>query len=134
MLHVSKIIIVFFISIPTYSQSFVYSKNYFRWPVGVKPGVVANFGELREGHWHMGLDVRTDQKINQPVYAAADGYIARISVHAFGYGHAIYINHPNGLTTVYGHLNEFFPTLDNFVKAAQYQKQSWDIELQFSPE
>jgi len=132
MLHHVRIIVIFFISIDSYSQSFVYSKDYFRWPVGNKPGIVANFGELREGHWHMGLDVRTDQTVNVPVYAAADGYISRISVHPFGYGQAIYIDHPNGLTTVYGHLNKFYNYLDSFVRAEQYKRQSWEIELQFS--
>ena len=114
-----------------YCQSFVYSKNYFRWPVDIKPGIVANFGELRANHWHMGLDVRTDHKVNIPVHAAADGYIARVTVSPFGYGQAIYINHPNGLTTVYGHLNKFFPKLDSFVTAQQYKQESWAIELEF---
>src|SRR5437762_4417436 len=132
MLHALRIIILFFLSIPLYSQSFVYSKNYFRWPVANKPGIVANFGELREGHWHMGLDIRTDQRENMRVYAAANGYIARISVHPFGYGQAIYINHPNGLTTVYGHLNKFFPKLDSFVHQQQYKRQSWEIEMEFT--
>ena len=135
MLHGLKIIVsIFFISIKVYSQPFVYSKNYFRWPVSNKPGIVANFGELRAGHWHMGLDIRTDQKENMPVYAAADGYIAKISVKPFSYGQAIYINHPNGLTTVYGHLNRFFPKLDSFIRAEQYKRQSWEIELQFTKE
>jgi murein DD-endopeptidase MepM/ murein hydrolase activator NlpD len=116
----------------TYCQPFVYSKNYFRWPVNAKPGIVANFGELRANHWHMGLDVQTDHKVNMPVYAAADGYIARITVNPFGYGQAIYINHPNGLTTVYGHLNKFFPKLDSFVTAQQYKQESWVIELEFT--
>src|SRR5436190_5537995 len=132
MLHGSKIIICLIFSLKIYSQSFVYSKDYFRWPVDNKPGIVANFGELRSDHWHMGLDVRTDQKVNMPVYAAADGYIAKITVQAFGYGQAIYINHPNGLTTVYGHLNKFFPGLDSVVVAEQYKRQSWDIELDFT--
>ena len=132
MLHGLKIIICLIFSLKIYSQSFVYSKDYFRWPVDNKPGIVANFGELRSNHWHMGLDVRTDQKVNMAVHAAADGYIARITVQPFGYGQAIYINHPNGLTTVYGHLNKFFPALDSTVVAEQYKRQSWDIELNFA--
>jgi murein DD-endopeptidase MepM/ murein hydrolase activator NlpD len=123
---------VFIFPTQLHSQSFVYSKNYFRWPLANKPGIVANFGELRSDHWHMGLDIRTDQKENLPVYAAADGYIARISVKPFSYGDAIYINHPNGLTTVYGHLNKFFPKLDSFVTAQQYKQQSWEIDLDFT--
>jgi peptidase M23-like protein len=132
MLHGLNIFICLFFSINIYSQSFVYSKDYFRWPVDDKPGIVANFGELRSNHWHMGLDVRTDQKVNMPVYAAADGYVAKITVQAFGYGQAIYINHPNGLTTVYGHLNKFFSRLDSVVTSAQYEQQSWEIEINFT--
>lgn len=132
MLHVLNIIFCLFLSMQAYSQSFVYSRNYFRWPVDNKPAIVANFGELRSNHWHMGLDVRTDQKVNMPVYAAADGYIAKITVTPFGYGQAIYINHPNGLTTVYGHLNKFFSKLDSLVKSEQYKQQSWNIELNFT--
>jgi murein DD-endopeptidase MepM/ murein hydrolase activator NlpD len=120
---------LFIWSFSLYSQSFVYSKDYFRWPLGNKPEIVANFGELRAGHWHMGLDIRTNQKINMPVYAAADGYISRISVRSLGYGQAVYINHPNGLTTVYGHLNKFFSKLDSMVASEQYKQQSWEIEL-----
>ena len=117
-----------------YSQSFGYSKNYFRWPVDVKPAIVANFGELRSNHWHMGLDIRTNHRVNIPVHAAADGYIARISVKPFSYGQAIYINHPNGLTTVYGHLNKFFSRLDSFVTAEQYKQESWELDLEFAPD
>ncbi|MFI5205225.1 MAG: peptidoglycan DD-metalloendopeptidase family protein, partial [Flavobacteriales bacterium] len=81
----------------------------------------------------MGLDIRTDQKENQPVYAAAAGYIAKIRIESFGFGRAIFINHPNGLTTLYGHLNDFFPELEKYVTEQQYQQQSWSIELNFSP-
>lgn len=132
MLHGLKTFICLIFSLQIYSQSFVYSKDYFRWPVDNKPAIVANFGELRSNHWHMGLDVRTDQKVNMPVYAAADGYIVKITVQPFGYGQAIYIDHPNGLTTVYGHLNKFFPKLDSTVISEQYKRQSWATEINFT--
>lgn len=92
----------------------------------------ANFGQLRPDHWHMGLDIRTNRKENFPVFAAAGGYIAKIRIEKFGYGHSIYINHPNGLTTVYGHLNSFFPALEKYVTEQQYKNESWDIELNFT--
>ncbi len=63
-----------------------YPKGYFRWPLNLKPEIVANLGELRNNHWHMGLDIRTDQKENQMVYAAAAGYIAKIRIEPFGFG------------------------------------------------
>ena len=81
----------------------------------------------------MGLDIRSNQKENQPVYAAAAGYIARIRIEPFGFGRSIFINHPNGLTTVYAHLNDFFPALEQYVTNQQYKQESWAIELEFSP-
>lgn len=111
-----------------------YPKGYFRWPLNLKPEIVANLGELRNNHWHMGLDIRTDQKVNQLVYAAAAGYISRIRIEPFGFGRAIYINHPNGLSTLYAHLNDFNPALEKYVEEQQYKQQTWAIELEFSPQ
>ena len=93
-----------------------YPKDYFQWPLTLKPALAANFGELRPNHYHMGLDCRTDQKQNQPVMAAAAGYIAKVKIEPFGFGRCIYINHPNGLTTLYAHLNDFNPELEKYVK------------------
>lgn len=110
-----------------------YPKGYFRSPLNIPMALVANFGEIRANHWHMGLDIRTQQRENLPVYAAADGYIARIKVEPGGFGQAIYINHPNGFTTLYAHLNQFFPALQQYIKEQQYKQETWAIELQFSP-
>ncbi len=81
----------------------------------------------------MGLDIRTNQKENQPVYASADGYIAYIGIRPLSFGRFIIINHPNGLSTLYGHLNDFFPALEQYVTAEQYKKETWAIELSFEP-
>src|SRR6478672_5126902 len=70
-----------------------YPKGYFQWPLKLQPALVANFGELRPNHYHMGLDCRTDQKQNVPVLAAADGYVAKVKIEASGFGQALYINH-----------------------------------------
>jgi murein DD-endopeptidase MepM/ murein hydrolase activator NlpD len=107
-----------------------YPQHYFIYPVDAKISLAANFGELRPDHYHMGLDCRTNQVINRPVKAAADGYISRVSVAPFGYGQAIYINHPNGLTTVYGHLHRFNPALEKYVKEQQYKLELWNIDLE----
>lgn len=111
-----------------------YPRGYFRWPLSLAPEIVANMGELRTNHWHMGLDIRTAQKVNQLVYAAADGYIASIGIRPQSYGRFIIINHPNGLSTLYGHLNDFFPELEAYVTEQQYRQQSWAVELTLSKE
>lgn len=110
-----------------------YPQNYFRNPLDIPMQLVANFGEIRANHWHMGLDIRTQHKVNLPVHAAADGYVARVSVEPGGFGQAIYINHPNGYTTLYGHLNAFFPALAEYVKRQQYEQQSWQMNLILPP-
>jgi hypothetical protein len=111
-----------------------YPQYYFRNPLNIPMQLVANFGEIRTNHWHMGLDIRTQRKVNLPVYAAADGYISRVSVEPGGFGQAIYINHPNGYTTLYGHLNSFFPALAQYVKAQQYALESWNVNLILPPD
>ena len=80
-----------------------YPQNYFRNPMNIPMDLSANFGELRSNHWHMGLDIRTQQRENLSVYAAAEGYVSRVKVEPGGFGRAIYITHPNGYTTLYAH-------------------------------
>ncbi len=110
-----------------------YPKGYFSWPVEAKKALVANFGELRPNHYHMGLDCRTEQVENRRVLAAADGYIAKVKIEPFGFGRCIYINHPNGLTTLYAHLNDFNPALEKYIAEQQYQLQSWKAFLDLPP-
>ena len=62
------------------------------------------FGDIRINHFHAGLDIRTGGVEGKNVYAAADGYVSRIKVMQGGYGNSVYLTHPNGLTTVYAHL------------------------------
>ena len=106
-----------------------YPQNYFAWPVDAQVGIVANFGELRPNHYHMGLDCRTDHHENAPVLASADGYIAKVKIEPFGFGRCIYINHPNGLTTVYAHLNKFEDALEKYVTDQQYALKQWNVFL-----
>jgi hypothetical protein len=110
-----------------------YPKGYFQWPIGAEPAIVANFGELRKNHFHMGLDGRTGGKENYPIYAAAEGYVAKIKIEPFGFGRCIYINHPNGYTTVYAHLNDFYPALEKYVRERQYSLKQWKVFLEDIP-
>lgn len=106
-----------------------YPRGYFQYPVRSAVALSANFGELRPNHYHMGLDCKTEQRENLPILAAADGYVARVKIEPFGFGRAIYINHPNGLTTLYAHLNAFYPELEKYVTEQQYKLQQWQVML-----
>ncbi|MDR3717100.1 MAG: M23 family metallopeptidase [Puia sp.] len=123
-------------SLFSFSQLFPaqhYPRDYFRDPLGIPMSLAANFGELRPNHYHMGLDIRTEKRTNLPVYAAADGYVAHVKIEPAGFGQAIYIVHPNGYTTLYAHLNQFFPALAAYVKQQQYARESWSLFLDIPP-
>ena len=111
-----------------------YPQNYFAKPVHIPILLAGNYGELRPGHFHEGLDIKTRGVIGYRVYAAADGYISRVAISHTGFGHVIYITHPNGYTTVYGHLHAFNPKLAAYVKRQQYKGESWKIDLALAPE
>jgi len=125
--------LILIILISLKSQQFEkYPQGYFRNPLDIPIELTANFGELREGHWHMGFDIRTKQKENYPVFASADGYVAHIGIRPLSFGRFIIIVHPNGYSTLYAHLNAFFPALEKFVNDKQSENESWPIELDFT--
>ncbi len=111
-----------------------YPKDYFRNPLDIPILLAGNFGECRPNHFHSGIDIKTEGKENLPVHAAADGYISRIKLESGGFGHAIYITHPNGYTTLYAHLNNFMPKLQDYVKQEQYKNESWQSDINFQPD
>ena len=64
------------------------------------------------------------------MYAVEDGFVSRISVSPYGYGLAVYIDHPRiGVTTVYGHLDRFAPFIDDIVKMRQYAQESFSVNF-----
>jgi murein DD-endopeptidase MepM/ murein hydrolase activator NlpD len=109
-------------------------QDYFRRPLDIPLQLAGNFGELRNNHFHAGFDFRTQQREGFNVYAAADGYISRIKYSAYGYGKAIYITHPNGYTTLYGHLQNAVGPIAEYIKAYQYKNQVSEFEYFPKPE
>ena len=102
---------------------------FFSYPLGINIKLNANYGEMRPNHFHMGLDLSTESRENLPIYAPADGYIARIKIEQGGFGRALYINHPNGLTTLFAHMNRFIPAAEQYLRLKQYEQESWKIDL-----
>ncbi len=98
-------------------------------PLDFETTLSGSFAEMRRNHFHGGLDLRTNGEENKPVYSIDDGYVARISISRTGYGKCAFINHPNGYTSVYGHLNGFVPKLDSMLKAKQYGEKKYEVEL-----
>ncbi len=106
-----------------------YPENYFGNPLEIESVLSGTFAELRSNHFHSGLDIKTKQIEGLNVLATADGYVSRIKISPWGYGKAIYIKHPNGYTTVYGHLKSFAPEIEKYIKKEQYKSEKFEIEL-----
>ena len=122
-----RLIIILFCSVSLFGQT-----NYpdgFISPLSIPIDVSGSFGELRSNHFHAGLDIKTNKKEGLPVFAVADGYVSRIKISTFGYGKAIYITHPNGYVSVYGHLREANGAIEAYIKKQQYAQKSFEVEM-----
>jgi len=94
-----------------------------------------NFGELRNNHFHSGLDFKTGGRTGIKVVAADSGYVSRVVVSPWGFGRAVYVAHPRtGLTTVYGHLEAFAPKIDKRARDEQYKRESFSLDMEFAPD
>ncbi|UEG51964.1 M23 family metallopeptidase [Mucilaginibacter daejeonensis] len=119
------------------AQDIIQSKKYpvgaFQYPLDLPPSTAGSFGELRSMHFHSGLDFRTNRQTGYPVHAAMYGYVSRLRVQTGGFGNAVYLTHPNGYTTVYGHLDHLVPELAEAVRKYQYDHQSWEVDFRLQP-
>lgn len=112
-----------------------FSGDYFRSPVEFPFKLSGNFCELRETHFHAGIDIKPSGNNKDKLYSIGDGYISRIRVSARGYGKAIYIDHPEvGYTSVYGHLDAFSEIIDSVARSYQLNQESFEIDYLLSPE
>ena len=97
-------------------------------PLDIPLAISGTFGEIRSNHFHAGLDIKTGGKQGLKVRTVLDGSVSRIRVSTTGYGKAVYIDHPNGTTSVYAHLKNFSPKIESYIKEAQYEKESYVIQ------
>jgi hypothetical protein len=121
------------VSLSIYAQN-EYPKDYFKAPLDIRLNLSGSFGELRSNHFHTGLDFKTNQKEGLNVYAAADGYVSRIKISSYGYGKAIYVTHPNGYTSVYGHLQQGSGKIQEYIKMSHYKEKAFEIEIFLKPD
>lgn len=121
-----------FVSVVSFGQN-QYPKDFFSLPLEIPMQLSGNFGELRPNHFHAGFDFKTNQREGLNVHASGDGYVSRIKISTAGYGKAIYITHPNGFTTVYGHLQKAIGPIQDKIIELQYLGKSYEIEAFFKP-
>ncbi|NHN25209.1 M23 family metallopeptidase [Flavobacterium jejuense] len=122
-----RLIIILFFSASIFGQTNY--PNDFISPLSIPIDVSGSFGELRSNHFHAGLDIKTNKKEGLDVFAVGDGFVSRIKISTFGYGKAIYITHPNGYVSVYGHLREANGAIEEYIKKQQYKQKSFEVEM-----
>ncbi len=88
-----------------------------------------SFGELRETHFHSGIDLKTGGKVGIPVISMKEGIVSRVKVSSVGYGRALYVEHVDGTTTVYAHLLRYTPEVNRIVREKQYERESFEVDL-----
>ncbi len=98
-------------------------------PLEIVPAFSGNYGELRPNHFHAGVDLKTNGNVNLPVHVVEEGFVSRIKISPYGYGKVIYVDHPQGYTTVYAHLNGFNETIEAYIKQEQYRLKSFTVDV-----
>lgn len=101
-------------------------------PLDLPVRIAGNFMELRNNHFHSGIDLKTNGTEGHVVRATADGWVSRIKISPWGYGKAVYINHPSGHTTVYAHLSRLHGELAATLLDLQYEQRSFSIDKYFT--
>ena len=110
-------------------SSFAQERDKWIAPLDIPILLSGTFGELRNNHFHAGLDIKTQGRQGLEVKSVQSGKVNRIRVSTSGYGKALYIEHFDGTTSVYAHLKKFAPKIETYVRAKQYQKESYTIQL-----
>jgi Peptidase family M23 len=135
-----KILIITFVSlliqnIQAQKTQLSYPKGYFLFPINPNQQnyLSGGMGDLRSDHFHAGIDIKTQGREGLPVYATGDGYISEVRVQTSGYGNVIFITHPNGFVSVYGHLKEFAEPLASYVRKKRLENQTFEIKVLLNP-
>ncbi len=102
--------------------------NAFDLPMRISPELAGGFAELRVNHLHSGVDFKTQKRVGVPIYAPADGWVSRIRISSFGFGYALYLDHANGFTTVYGHLQAYADDIAEVAENMQYKRESFELD------
>ena len=99
----------------------------FHSPIDAPFDLSGTFGEFRS-RFHTGIDFKSRGVQGQKIFSIEDGFVSRIEVNNYGYGKVIYIDHPNGYTSVYAHLRNFSPELNKYIKSELYKSQTNSIK------
>ncbi|MFY7668527.1 MAG: M23 family metallopeptidase [Crocinitomicaceae bacterium] len=128
MRYIGLFSIFLFVVLKSMAQNVTVDSKYHS-PLGIPLQLSAIFGDIRPNHFHMGLDFKTNQREGIPIHSISDGFISRIRISPTGYGRVLYIDHPNGITSVYAHCSSFSDKIMDFLEPFQVEAFSNNIDL-----
>ena len=133
-LHLLLFTILFSFSINQQAkgQTKNYPTNQFESPIRRQLNLSGNFAELRTNHFHSGIDFRIGGVEGEKVYSPYQGSVSRIKIQAWGGGKNLYIDHTNGYTTVYMHLKNYSPKIEEYIRKYQYENQTYEFDIEVS--
>ncbi|HPF17373.1 MAG TPA: M23 family metallopeptidase [Thermotogota bacterium] len=106
--------------------SFSWANNY-GLPTYTTKRITGTFGECRINantyvkRFNIGLALSTNSVENTKIYAMNDGVVWKLVINDPIYGNIIYLKHPDGLATIYGHLNRFSSEYDAILKSVMVE-------------
>ncbi len=127
------LLVVLFLMFDNTNAQYTQIPNTYRPPLDIPLKLSGNFAELRSGHFHSGIDIKTQGVTGKKVFAIEDGYVSRIKIQTNGYGHSLYINYPDGRTSLFGHLTGYNQAIADYVKKYQYRNQVFEVDIYPSP-
>ncbi len=118
---------IFFVFILSYANSLL--SQHYMWPTDASRLMTSSFCEFRPRHFHAAIDIKTWNRTGYKVLAIDGGYVVRVRVGAFGYGRAIYLKLADGNIVVYGHMERFWPALENYVNRYRMEHRQYNVDL-----
>jgi len=103
----------------------------YQWPLKLVPELTSRFCDYRSGHFHAGLDIRTNGRTGFKIYAPEDCFVFRVTMSYRGYGKALYLKLTDGRIAVFGHLLGFGKDVDDRIWKAQMGDKRYRQDLYF---
>lgn len=109
--------------------------RFFASPVKYQYKLSGNFCELRNSHFHAGIDIKASRPgATDTIFNIAAGHISRVKISSGGYGRSVWVEHPEiGYTSVYAHLESFNTPLATWIDSVQQATESYDIDICLEP-